>query len=803
MKEDFVIMSLSLEDEILRIDEMLEDADTVSKLVEVSKKAKEIYELYQSSNKAIYKYFSILRSLIDAQKEEEDRKNTAEEARNVYEKHPQSEAVASEYLIFLNTLLLKQKYKFDWEITVDKVLQVYSQHPLSRRVATDFINVLINLSGKPDEQSGIKNIVEKAKIVYEQYDSIDTAIAYILILNNLSWSQKSLLEREKTVEIASSVFEKYQHIELVAKEYLILLRSLLAKQEDEGEWINTEKKVKRIYQMYTSSERVATQYINFLSNLAWKRESEPERESIVKEARTVYQKYHKSFEVANSFIITLASVAGKTENIEIRSKIIKEADEIYKQHPTSEKVAISYIKLLTNVALNQDNEVEILDIVNIAKLVYEQYQHNENVITWYLKILLFLSWVQEDDNRKKKTNIDIINILQVHTQLIYIFDQHIDIMLNVFIETNEQYELSHSVNLFKHLSEQDKQNNILVKSKYSILTEGNELAFDSEVEILLKIFGLVQIIKQQLVVTNPSSSKFGHYTSGKVLQMFLKQKNKEKDRKGEKNKNHYSIVTKSRLNNVNYMNDPSEGKLLNQILKLDVTSQKSSLRPSPWFLMSLTTSIDQLTMWSQYGDRAEGVCLVLDSGDFSKATSWLDINWLTSRRSSKRLAKELDDSFSVLESESKDFIYRIGYLSKQDNKEFLLKKEHNAYLDVDEINKLLKLLKEIVMDINKESSLYEKVDECLEEIRYLFKSADYSYESELRVLKYMPLEPDNPKIKIDDSGDFAKLYIERDNPIKISEVIFGPKFQNPENVTPLLYLLDKNIEFRQSDISFR
>jgi hypothetical protein len=796
-------MSLSLEDEILRIDEMLDDADTVSKLVEVSKKAKEIYELYQSSDKVIYKYFSILRKLLNEQTEEDERKNTAEEARNVYEKHHQSEAVASEYLIFLNTLLLKQKYKSDWEITVDKVLQVYSQHPLSRRVATDFINVLINLSGKPDEQSGIKNIVEKAKIIYEQYDSIDTAIAYIMILKNLSWSQKSLLEREKTVEIASSVFGKYQHIELVAKEYLILLLSLLVKQEDEAEWINTEKKVKCIYQMYTSSERVATQYIYCLSNLAWKQESEPERESIVKEARTVYQRYHKSFEVANAFIITLSSVAWTTENIEIRSKTIKEADEIYKQHQTSEKVAISYIKLLNNVALNQENEVEILDTANIAKFVYEQHQHNENVITWYLKILLLLSWVQEDDNRKKKTDIDIINILQVHTQLIYIFDQHIDIMMNAFIKTNEQYELSHCVNLFKHLSEQDKQNNILVKSKYSILTEGNKLAFDSEIEIVLKIFGLVQIIKQQLVVTNPSSSKFGHYTSGKVLQMFLKQRNQEKDRQGEKNKNHYSIVTKSRLNNVNYMNDPSEGKLLNQILKLDVISQKSSLRPSPWFLMSLTTSIDQLTMWSQYGDRAEGVCLVLDSGDFSEATSWLDINWLTIRNSSKRLTKELNDSFLVLERESKDFIYRIGYLSKQDNKEFLLKKEHNVHLDVDEINKLLKLLKEIVIGINKESSLYEKVDECLEEIRYLFKSADYSYESELRVLKYMPLEPDNPKIKIDDSGEFAKLYIERDNPIQISEVIFGPKFQNPENVTPLLYLLDKNIEFRQSEISFR
>ncbi len=67
----------------------------------------------------------------------------------------------------------------------------------------------------------------------------------------------------------------------------------------------------------------------------------------------------------------------------------------------------------------------------------------------------------------------------------------------------------------------------------------------------------------------------------------------------------------------------------------------------------------------------------------------------------------------------------------------------------------------------------------------------------------MPLEPDNKKIKIDNSGEVAKLYIERENPIKLSEVIFGPKFSHPENVTPLLHLLDKNIKFSQSKIPFK
>jgi len=135
-----------------------------------------------------------------------------------------------------------------------------------------------------------------------------------------------------------------------------------------------------------------------------------------------------------------------------------------------------------------------------------------------------------------------------------------------------------------------------------------------------------------------------------------------------------------------------------------------------------------------------------------------------------------------------------------------LKPEFNTCLDkkeIDVINESLTILKESMNEIDKESTLYEIVDECLEEIRYLFKSADYSYESELRILKYVALEPDNKKIKIDDSDGVAKLYVERDSELKLSEVIFGPKFQNPENVTPLLYLLDKNIKFRQSQIPFK
>lgn len=182
------------------------------------------------------------------------------------------------------------------------------------------------------------------------------------------------------------------------------------------------------------------------------------------------------------------------------------------------------------------------------------------------------------------------------------------------------------------------------------------------------------------------------------------------------------------------------------------------------------------------------------------------MEWLTLKKSSLMSNEDLSNVVSRRNIESKDFLYRIGYLSMQSETEISLRSEFNKCFnetEIEKINNLLQDLKGIVKVIGQESNLYEKVDECLEEIRYLFKSADYSYESELRVLKYMPLEPDNKKIKIDNSGEVAKLYIERENPIKLSEVIFGPKFSHPENVTPLLHLLDKNIKFSQSKIPFK
>lgn len=322
--------------------------------------------------------------------------------------------------------------------------------------------------------------------------------------------------------------------------------------------------------------------------------------------------------------------------------------------------------------------------------------------------------------------------------------------------------------------------------------------------------------------------KFGHYTKGSVLQSLLYQKEES----------NFSIAGKTRLNNANYMNDPEEGIVIEKILGLD---RRDVLEPSSWFLMSFTSKTDDLAMWSQYGDDAQGVCVVLREDDFSRFTSFNDVSWrqevisfdfsnkidstISELNSDLKISilqteSEKDDSVeTVCDEETKlqserqddvvkghiDYLYRIAYVNDSGGKFSIEKTELFDDKEIIELETLLKALKEkLDKDLNKEDDFYQKaISDCIEEIRYLFKSVDYKYEDELRILRYANLDPSNEEIKIDKSSGIGKLYVERENPIQIAEVIFGPKFANPEYVTPLLKLLDKDIAFKKSTIKFR
>lgn len=355
--------------------------------------------------------------------------------------------------------------------------------------------------------------------------------------------------------------------------------------------------------------------------------------------------------------------------------------------------------------------------------------------------------------------------------------------------------------------------NSLDKTKYEVLMRClKKFIKDKEAtEKIITIYEYIQNIKFQLVVSDfkdENLREFGHYTNGEVLQILLRQKESISDDE------QFEIGGKTRLYNVAYMNDPEEGKLLDRLFGFRKSSSSEyKVGSSPWFLMSLTTAIDKLTMWSQYGSNAEGVCLVFKTDSFMEVKSQDDLESFISKSieiESTEDGCQKDEKKNSSSLGSKDCLYRICYLNEDSLKEgeIKLEKEDNKLLKegtrLSKIEDLLKEIKDVLKDVseNKEE-LIDAFDLLLEEIRYLFKSSAYREEEELRILRYSELVPNNKEIKVHNVEPAAKLYIERDTEIGLKSIIFGPKFKEPENVTPLVHLLDKDIICKRSSKKYK
>ena len=675
-------------------------------------------------------------------------------AKGSYEQYPDAEPLVFEYLNFLSEILSKQDEEMELEKILREARRVYKQSSFSERVFIQYFKILSDYLLKQEDKPDLVNIISEAKEIYELYPQNNQfALWYLSVLCHYVWKKDDNSERINTVNEASRIFNIFSREQQFGLWYLKVLSNFSFKQEEKSELINIVNEAKRVYEFYSPTEELAIEYLNVLFNLSLKQ-----------------------------------------DDYEAKQNTLNEVRKVYEENQASAMIATIYLRSLYNFSQNQSEDIWN-NAKKQAKLFYEKYPLSETVASWYMGFLLTSTKKQINVAEMKGTTKIISDIIQKHFILADLVEKHIDVLL---ADATESY-IDNCADLLMCFAEQNSVKDYLMQTKYGIFFDLDEFP-QEELKKLVQIFSLVQTIKNQLIVKDPEELKCGHYTSAKDLQLLLKQNEKEK----------YAIKSRSRLSNVNYMNDPSEGKILNQFLKLDTTSQKISLKASPWFLMSLTTAIDRLEMWAQYGKQGKGVCLVLGSSDFLKVSSYSDMEWITAKRFVEWQDVDLDnkrieEDTPINKLMQGDFLYRIGYLVFPSKTDELLTIENNPRLKdaISIINSSLINLREKVQTITKETNLYEKVDECLEEIRYLFKSADYKYEEELRILKFNPLDSDDSKIKIDNSEETAKLYLERDNPIKIAEVIFGPKFSKPENVTPLLQLLDKNIKFSQSKIPFK
>ena len=733
------------------------------------------------------------------------------------------------------------------------------------------LDKLVDLSAKETDKTACEALAEKARTIYEQYpESEDIALRYARILFNLSVEQENVEDLLNTTKEVKQIFDSFKHSEDIALHYAMALANLSFEQENVEDLLNTVNSVKQIFDSFKHSESIALHYAMALVNLSAKQDQVEDLLKTSKAVKQIFEQFKDSEDIALQYAMVLYNLSNRQNDIKERKKTISDLEALTLKFQHSENIVLQYATALANLSVEQDNVEERLNTVNEIKQIFDSFKHSESIALRYVKVLYNLSNLQNDLNQTNLRVIEILDILKNFSNveildiLVKILQNSSDIKLDTdkipttsLTKILDKLCLNSNINTDRDLLiralnlKLTSGRRLVVNTKYDILNDWIEYYKDVEdkdkLNQLIDIYRIVQEIKFKLGLKEDNKKlQFGHYTKGATLQVILKQeeneKKEEKEEKEEK-KHIFSVSGKTRLYNASYMNDPEEGLVIEKVLKSNKEGKISSyfekrdiLDPSSWFLMSFTSKTDDLAMWSQYGDDAQGVCLVLKEDDFSRFTSFNDVSWrketllLESENKSEVAISELSSDFksspnklenndssnsinrdeTQLKSEKKDnvskgnidYLYRIAYIGKD------FKLEKSELFDDDEINKLDESVNNLKQKLYER--LYENDDfyknaisECIEEIRYLFKSVDYKYENELRILRYANLDPSNKEIKIDKSSGVGKLYIERKNSIQIGEVIFGPKFPNPEYVTPLLKLLDENIDYKKSTIKFR
>ena len=253
-----------------------------------------------------------------------------------------------------------------------------------------------------------------------------------------------------------------------------------------------------------------------------------------------------------------------------------------------------------------------------------------------------------------------------------------------------------------------------------------------------------------------------------------------------------------RLGSSTYMNDPSEGKglldLLNQQdLELENKTDGASHNA---FFTCFSSRVNDLNQFRLYGKEggveASGCCLV-----FNKNGDWLknaDIS-VTFRSLSETSGQNSDDLPKVDEYEKLP-LYQVAYIAYKD--EYIAEKKCGIWLLPQEklkfgirlkpvgnedwhqfrLEKLKEALEELISFFGDKSAVSDEDKEALEYIRYLFKDFAFRDEEEFRLLVIKPIDSE----EIEYCETTQSIYIPyADIRNLVDEVILGTNYEKTGN----------------------
>ena len=288
-------------------------------------------------------------------------------------------------------------------------------------------------------------------------------------------------------------------------------------------------------------------------------------------------------------------------------------------------------------------------------------------------------------------------------------------------------------------------------------------------------------IRHETKIRDISKYDFLYYTNGENLRLLLEDETPEHC--------HYRLP----IFHASHMNDPQEGKILQDILGRDrfprrengeEKDSRKSYRENYVFLKSFfcyrkemgrTHVKEFLPMWVQYGEDAEGCCVVLNNKTFGKTNL--------------RKVVYLSDEGKCGDGKIQGFL--DGFIGTYRRLQGLCR----------EIDKVLGA--ECLM---KTESLMEMI---ISQISYLFKHDSYRHENEVRLIVNRT-EGNLEDVEVV-PGKVPKIFIYSDRQSYIDEIIFGPKMDNPDDYVPFIHRqggrmwkgTDNRIRVTHSTIQYR
>lgn len=253
-----------------------------------------------------------------------------------------------------------------------------------------------------------------------------------------------------------------------------------------------------------------------------------------------------------------------------------------------------------------------------------------------------------------------------------------------------------------------------------------------------------------------------------------------------------------RLGSSTYMNDPSEGKALLDLLNqqdLELENKADGASHNAFFtcFSSRVNDLNQFRLYGKEGGvEASGCCLV-----FNKNGDWLrEADVSAPFRSLSEMSRQNSDDLPKVDEYEKLPLYQVAYVAYKD--EYIadkkcgiwflsqgktkfgirLKPVGNEKWHRFRLKKLRKSLKDLIRFFKNKSAVSDEDKEALEYIRYLFKDFAFRDEEEFRLLVIKPIDSE----EIEHCETTQSVYIPYADIRNLAdEVILGTNYEKTGN----------------------